>query len=333
VDIRHLKYFVRIVEAGSISRASLSLHVAQPALSKQVNQLEDELGVKLLARSVRGVVPTEAGLAVFQHAQAVLKQIEATPSIASQAGGGVAGPVAIGLPWTIASMLGLSLFREVVESLPAVRLEITEGPSAAISQMLSQGKLDVAVVFSSAACKALHVKPLVSESLLLVGAAGSLPGGKLRTLEQAARLPLLLMSRPNGIREELERIWLEMAITPNVVADVNAPRLLVEGVQAGLGYGILPSCVFDRTLSSWQVDVAELTADTPRRTVCLATSMLFPISVATQRVHDLLEGLMYRVVTEGRWDAQVLGSLTPGQSRGLTSSPALRQTFSPKAAP
>lgn len=306
MDIRQLKYFVRIVEDGSISRASLSLHISQPALSKQMNQLERELGVILLARSVRGVVPTEAGLAVIQHAKAVLKQIEATPAIAAQAGGGVAGTVAIGLPWTIASMLGLALFREVCGSLPAVRLEISEGPSSDISRLLSQGKLDVAVVFGSGLHAALRVKPLVTESLRLVGAAGSLAGRKRWNLEQASRLPLLLMSRPNGIREELERIWIEKGITPHVVADVNAPRLLMEAVQAGLGHGILPSCVFDRTQPTWQVDAVELNGGAPRRTVGLATSMLFPISLAAQRVHDIVEALVYRAVSEGRWDARAL---------------------------
>jgi LysR family nitrogen assimilation transcriptional regulator len=306
MEVRQLKYFVRIVEDGSISRASLFLHIAQPALSKQMNHLESELGVTLLARSVRGVVPTEAGLAVFQHAKALLKQVDATSAIAAQAGGGVAGTVAIGLPWTISSMLGISLFREVRSRIPAVRLEITEGPSSDIAQSLSQGKLDVAVVFGKGMHVALRTKPLVTESLLLVGAAGSLGSRRRRTLEQVSGLPLLLMSRPNGIREELERIWAEKGITPNVVANLNAPRLLLDAVQSGLGYGILPSCVFDRTQPTWKVDAVELRSGAPLRTVCIATSMLFPISLAAQRVHDIVEMLVYRAVKDGRWDARTV---------------------------
>jgi DNA-binding transcriptional LysR family regulator len=303
VEVRHLRYFVRIVEDGSVSRASVALHIAQPALSKQVRQLEGELGVKLLARSVRGVTATEAGLAVYRHAKAVLKQIDATLSVATQAGGGVVGQVGIGLPWTISSLLGLSLIAEVRATLPLVRLEISEGPSAEISRMLSQGKLDLAVVFGARSHAALRVQPMVAESLWLVGAQGSLEDRDPCGLEEAASLPLLLMSRPNGIREEIERIWAAKGIAPNVVADVNAPGLLIESVQAGLGYGILPSCAFDQKLRKWRIDAVELGGEAPRRIVCLATSMLFPISLAAQRVHDILERLMRSAVEDGRWQA------------------------------
>ena len=307
LEVRHFRYFVRIVEDGSFSRASLGLHISQPALSKQVRELESEMGVKLLARSVRGVTATEAGLAVYQHAKAVLKQIDGTLSIAMQAGGGIAGQVGIGLPWTISSLFGLSLLAEVRATLPHVKLEVTEGPSADISRMLSQGKLDLAVVFGATSHAALRVEPLVAESLWLVGAKGTLQRHRPYGLEEAARLPLLLMSRPNGIREEIERIWATNDIAPHMVADVNAPALLVEAVQAGLGFGVLPSCAVDQKLRDGSVDAVQLSGAPPQRIVCLATSMLFPISQATQRVHDLLRKLMRDAVEEGRWQAVLVG--------------------------
>ena len=76
MELRQLKYFVRIVELGSFSQAAKDLYVAQPALSAQINNLESDLGVRLLSRSVRGVTPTEAGQSLYVHAQAVLRQIE-----------------------------------------------------------------------------------------------------------------------------------------------------------------------------------------------------------------------------------------------------------------
>lgn len=307
MEVRHFRYFVRIVEDGSFSRASLGLHISQPALSKQIRELESEIGVKLLARSVRGVIATEAGLAVYQHAKAVLKQIDGTLSIAMQAGGGIAGQVGIGLPWTISSLFGLSLLAEVRATLPHVRLEVTEGPSADISRMLSQGKLDLAVVFGANSHAALRVEPLAAESLWLAGAKGTLERHRPYGLEEAARLPLLLMSRPNGIREEIERIWATNDVAPQMVADVNAPALLIEAVQAGLGFGVLPSCAVDQKLLDGSMDAVQLSGATPRRIVCLATSMLFPISQATQRVHDLLRKLMRDAVEEGRWQAVLVG--------------------------
>jgi len=118
---------------------------------------------------------------------------------------------------------------------------------------------------------------------------------------------LLLMSRPNGIREEIERIWAANDIAPHMVADVNAPALLIEAVQAGLGFGVLPSCAIDQKLLDGSMDAVQLSGATPKRIVCLATSMLFPISQATQRVHDLLRKLMRDAVEQGRWQAVLVG--------------------------
>lgn len=306
MDIRQLRYFIRIVETGSVSAASRALHVAQPALSKQLAQLEQELGVRLLARSVRGVVPTEAGLAVFRHAQAVVKQLEATRAVAEQAGGGVSGPVAIGLPWTITSLLGLALIDAVRERLPSVRLEITEGPSSVIAQMLAQGKLDLAVVFDERLDASLRLQPLAREALRLVGARGTLAGQRSMSLAKASALPLLLLSRPNGIRESIEQIWRERNVTPNVVAEINAPALLVAAVQAGHGFTVLPSCALDEKLRNGDIDAALLRDAKPSRTAFLGTSMLFPISTAAERVHSIVEELVVRTVGEGRWDAQLL---------------------------
>jgi len=306
MDLRQLHYFVRIVEAGSVSRASRSLHVAQPALSKRLAQLEEELGVKLLARSVRGMTPTEAGLAVFRHAQAILKQVEATQAVAAQAEGGVSGLVAIGLPWTITSVLGLALLQAVREQYPDVRLEIMEGPSSVLAQMLGQGKLDIAVVFADGGQAGLRLKPKVREPLKIVGARGVLSGRRSLTLAAAAQLPLLLLSRPNGIRETIERVWNEHGLVPNMVAEVNAPALLINAVQAGLGCAILPACSLDERMRSGSIDTAALRDVKPTRTASIGTSMLFPVSAATECVRALVEELMERCVREGRWEAELL---------------------------
>ena len=128
MELRQLRYFTEIVDAGSVTRASQSLHVAQPALSLQISRLEDELGKKLLMRSVRGVTPTQAGAAVYKQAQLILKQVEATQMIAHQSDDGPAGAVTVGLPWTVTSVLGLKLLQEIRTQCPAVRLGWWKAP-------------------------------------------------------------------------------------------------------------------------------------------------------------------------------------------------------------
>src|SRR5690606_28313745 len=156
MTLRQLLYFVRIVEIGSLSRAAQALHVAQPALSQQMNRLEEELGVKLLLRSVRGVTPTEAGLAVYRQAQALLKQVDGKRLGACEASEGPAGTVPLRLPCTISTPLGMPLLQQVKARLPAVRLEIIGGPSPVLASLLAEGKLELTVVFDDQASSGLE---------------------------------------------------------------------------------------------------------------------------------------------------------------------------------
>ncbi|WP_077000789.1 LysR substrate-binding domain-containing protein [Variovorax sp. KK3] len=312
MELRQLKYFTRIVEIGSVTRASQSLHVAQPALSLQINRLEEELGKKLLMRSVRGVTPTEAGLAVYKQAQLILKQVEATQLIAHQADVGPAGRVAIGLPWTVSSVLGLKLLQQVRTQLPSVRLEVLEGPSSVLASMLAQGKLDMAVLFDASVDAGLRMKPLISEALMLVGAHGKLDGRTATTLADVAALPLLLLSRPNGIREAIEREWAARGLKPQVVAEINAPSLLIEAVRAGLGFAVLPSCAMEGNLRRGEIDAIELEQGTLTRTVYLSTSRLFELTLATEHVHGVVEQLMQQAVEDGSWKGQWLEAPVDG---------------------
>src|ERR1700744_6781997 len=102
MQYRQLRYYVKIVEAGSFSRAAALIHIAQPALSLQIAELEDYLGVSLLQRSVRGVRPTAAGELLYREATAVLKYLEQIPGVVRSSGGVAQGVVSIGM----ASVLG-----------------------------------------------------------------------------------------------------------------------------------------------------------------------------------------------------------------------------------
>ncbi len=275
--------------------------------------------MKLLTRSVRGVTPTEAGAAVFKKAKNILQQIDATRLIAKQLDSGPAGPVAVGLPWTVSSVLGLALLDAVRKTLPSVRLEIIEGPSSLLAQMLAQGKLNVAVGFDNTVDGGLRMRPVVSEPLMLVGASGSLASQPARSsLADAARLPLLLLSRPNGIREAIERIWTAQGLTPQVVAEINAPNLLIESVRMGWGYSILPACAIEAQLRRGALDAVEIEGGRLQRTVYLCTSRLFAMSQAVEHVHDLLVRLMREAVLRGQWHGNWLGEgaelMAPGQA-------------------
>ncbi|WP_427772868.1 LysR substrate-binding domain-containing protein [Comamonas thiooxydans] len=304
MEFRQLKYLVGIVEAGSLSRAAQLLHIAQPALSTQLARLEDELGTRLLIRSVRGVTPTEAGIAVYEHAKQLLRQVDATKAIAMQGEQGPTGNVAVGLPWTIASVIGLQLLKHVHDHLPLVKLEITEGPSANLAHLLAQGRLDTAVLFDGPGDSGLAMEAVVQEPLLLVGAAGSLDDRESYELEDIAQLRLLLLSRPNGIREVLQTLWNEKGITPKIVAEINSPSLLIDAVHSGLGYAILPACAMEDRLRSGDLDARPIASERFTRTVHIATSRVFAPTPAAEHVYGLLALYLRKAIEQGHWNAR-----------------------------
>ncbi len=306
MTLRQLLYFARIVEIGSLSRAAQALHVAQPALSQQVSRLEEELGVTLLLRSVRGVVPTQAGLAVYRHAKAILKQVDATRLIAQEADAGPAGQVTLGLPWTVSTLLGLPLLQQVKARLPAVRLEIVGGPSPLLANMLAEGRLELTVVFDNQPRSGLDMRPVLVEPLYFIGPPHTLATTGTASISDVARRPLVLLSRPNSIRERLDAALAAAGLRAEVVAEINDAGLLLGAVRTGLGYSVVPACGVAE--GQRQVDVDSVLLDDPslRRTVFLCTSRLHGLSLAAHHVHEILLELMQQAVRDGRWPAELV---------------------------
>lgn len=303
---------MRIVETGSFSRASEALHIAQPALSQQIARLEEELGVRLLTRSVRGVSVTAKGALLLQQARHILKQVEAVSLLATRPEQAIIGVVAVGLPWTVSGVLGVKLLREVRKELPGVQLRLMEGPSWFLSEELGRGRLDVAVLFDAHAVKGLATEPLLCEPLLFLAPPGALAGKASITLREAAGHPLLALSRPNSIREAVDRLWERDRLEPEIIAEVNSPPVLVGAVQEGLGFSILPASGAEDAIHAGRLDALPLDGEELTRTVFLATSRLFPLQAAGQAVHHLLRQLSRDEVEAGRWRARLLCDEPPG---------------------
>ena len=291
---------------GSLSRASLSLHIAQPALSQQLARLEEDLGVRLLNRSVRGVTPTESGRAFYKQAQFILKQVEQARISAREADAGPAGPVAIGLPWSIAHLLGLELLSEMQRNFPSVRLELVEGPSSFLGGLLATGKLDLAVLFDENQFGGLEIQPLLEEPLLLVGTKGSFKNLQAASLADVASLPLLMLSAPNRIREQLDEELSTANLKPHVVAEINAPHLLQQAISKGLGFSVLPASGIEEWVRQGLLEAIPLSGLNMARTVSLAHSRLFPLSVAADCVSKLFKRLVINAIERRRWRGELL---------------------------
>jgi LysR family tcuABC transcriptional regulator len=243
MDLRQLRYFAQIVESGSVSKASRCLFIAQPALSQQLAKLEDEVGKPLLQRSAKGVTPTDNGLALYHHARFMLRQMDQALPIARQEAGEVRGMVSLGLPATTVVAIGLPLMRCIHEKYPGILLNVVEGMSGHIAQMMRLGQLDLAILFTHDISSKLDATPLLEEELfvLLPDRSDLVPANRTSlTVAEVATLPLILPTGTHGLRRRVVAEFERRDLTPHVVAEIDSLSLLMNCVYDGMGVTIKP---------------------------------------------------------------------------------------------
>lgn len=243
MDIRQLRYFAQIVESGSLSAASRVLHIAQPALSQQMAKLEDLVGKPLLIRSSRGVKPTENGLALYHHAQFMLRQLDQALSIARSETDDVQGMVSVGLPATTVAAIGLPLVKRIRDRYPGILLNVVEGMSGHIGNLMRLGQLDLAVLFSGELAPDMEVHPLLMEELFIIVPDHSILVPKKAasiTIAEAAALPLILPTSSHGLRQRISTEFENRGLNTNIIAEIDSLSLLMNCVYDDIGATIKP---------------------------------------------------------------------------------------------
>lgn len=305
MEIKSLRYFVKIVDLASMSRAARALYVAQPALSQQVASLERELNAKLLVRSPKGVVPTPKGEIVYRHALSVMRQLEQIRIDVAAGAEQLYGHVAIGMPSSTAAILALPLLKAVKASYPGICLEISESGVSVLREWLCQGRLDLAVLYVDGENRPPGEVRLLTESLCLVTAADR-PASTEQEIESVSILelvdePLVISSPTVGMRHVVDRAFASVGRAPNVVAEINMLRTIKAAVLAGIGSAILPpSAVLDEWRAG-RVRIRRLRDPALSRDVVLCVSQDIPLSTPAQAVHAMVTAVVDRLVLGGEW--------------------------------
>jgi len=235
MDLKQLEYFAHVAELGSFTRASSFLHVAQPALSRQVRSLEVELRQPLLARNGRGVTLTEAGKRLLAHARGILQQVDRARQDLEDQRGAASGRLAIALPPSVSRTLTGPLVAAFAARLPKATLSVVEGLSAYALEWLVLGRVDCAVVYNVTPSPAIDLVPVLDERLFLVSArAGRAPLiGRPATLAQVADRALVIPSRPNSVRMLLESALAGAGRRICVALEIDSVSAILDLVQQG----------------------------------------------------------------------------------------------------
>ncbi len=310
MELRQLRYFVRTVELGSIGRAAIDLGLVQSALSQQISRLESELSTRLLQRTAKGALPTEAGLAFFREAQLTLRHADQAARVAQQAR--LTGTVSVGLAPTTAAVLAMPFMRAMRERYPDVRLHMVESLSGHLTSMLNARQLDLAVLFNTHAATRWSVAPLLEEKLLLIRArrhmsASAATNTRSISTARLAKVPLILPTGTHGLRSVIDAAFVREGLTPHLVAEIDSLAMLMDTVDAGFGATVQPGAAVGR----WP-DAAERFHMAPladrearrRNAVCsLSDDELSPAALA---VRIVLTDTAKTLVRAGHWPGAVL---------------------------
>lgn len=303
MELRQLRYFVAIVDHGSLSRAALILHVAQPALTQQLRQLEEELGVQLLHRTAQGVLSTDAGKVFYEHAQAILKQVADARSAVAQSAERPSGSVTLGLPHSISGALALPLLMATRAQYPEITLQLTEELTGNLSDQLKSGRVNLAVLFDDGQLSQFATTPLAEEELHFICRADAAyaQGEQSLTLEQALAATLILPGLQHGVRPRIESVAREAGLSLSKVIEINSIAILKSALQADMGATILPSAPVLDELQRGALRAQRIHSPAISRTVVLCGSRNIPLTNAAAAISRLVRQVSDQLCADGSW--------------------------------
>jgi LysR family nitrogen assimilation transcriptional regulator len=245
MDLRSLRYFQVVFELGSHSKAAEALRISQPAISRTVAQLEDELGRPLFTRKAHGVSPTETGRLLFERSQAILRQVENTKAEIRGAGIGLSGTLTLAVPPGAGHFLMPELIQRFRTSCPGAFLKVIAGYSSYIHEWLIRGRVDVACLHGPLLQRGFEVMPLLDEEVFLVGRPDTFPFDRdYAEASDLSRVPLILPGRPNSSRRILEETLSSLGISPLVAMEIDDTSMVRSLLMKGLGFSLLSQGAF-----------------------------------------------------------------------------------------
>lgn len=322
MDSRQLAYFRQIVESGSMSGAARALGVAQPSLSQQTRNLEEHLGTELLTRTARGVVPTEAGQLLYEHAcriaDLLVEAEEEVRAISSEP----SGRVDFGLPASVSMALSIPLAETVRVEMPRVHFCATEAMSGHIKEWVKSGDIDLALLYDQDGIGDCTSELILMEDLWFYAAPDDwpfeTPPGEPVQLAAVMRLDLVLPSRRHGLRILIDRVAKASRLEPRVVTEMDSLQQIKALVARGSGHTILSPAAVHDLVEMGRLLGSQIVEPRMRRPVYLVRSSKTRATAATRAIETYCRKVIEDLVQRGIWQAEFASGPDVGpQSKGL----------------
>lgn len=300
MDLKHLRYFLAILEMGSLTRAAQHLGVAQPALSIHVKNMEEHLGTPLLLRSKTGVQPTEAGQLLAQRARTLLEDFARTEDDIRTLDGDPMGEVRIGLPGTISNIVALPLIEAARARFPRIQLTIVEAMSGFIADWLAEGRVDLAVLYDGAGRDSTTARCLLEEELVVLWPAGQGAAAEI-ALADLSEVSMVLPSGSHGLRMLIETALGDLGIRPRIALEIDSYANIKRLVTMGHGASILPRHAVAEEVAAGRMEISRLAAPGFWRSAYLVYPADRPATRAKEAIRALTEEVIADLLAKGIW--------------------------------
>ena len=272
METKRLGYFVRVAKDGSLTKASGVLRIAQPALSRQMRLLEEELGFALFHRSARGMTLTGEGEQLLATVSGPLRELEMAVHNSRTSASRIEGNITLGMPANISDVSAVPFALKMIADFPSIKIRIIDGPTGTLIDWLHRGVIDFAVLEGPSRNERLSDYPILSEPLMLVGPpASDLAPDRPVPFAKAARLPLILPSHHLGLREVVNEAAAAESTPLNIRFEADSTRLAMRLVVSGVGFAILPRSRSSRGVARSELRHAPISAPTLSLRAILST--------------------------------------------------------------
>jgi LysR family nitrogen assimilation transcriptional regulator len=295
MDLKQLEYFRHVAELGSFTRAASFLSVVQPALSRQVRQLEVELGQNLFDRNGRGVVLTDAGTRLLEHTRGILMQIGRARQDLEDQRNGDSGHFVLGLPPSLGRSVTVPLVKAFGRQLPNASLATVEGLSAYMLEWLNVGRVDCALVYNAPASSGVDLQPLLDDQLFLIAPLTPTPKRQARkslSLVDLADYPLIIPSRPHSIRMSVENALASVDRKIRVAHEIECIPAVIDLVRQGHGFAVLPLNAVKSTPWGDEVQVRPIVGPVLKTSLSIAMSAQRPKSPLMRKAIEVIRDIV-----------------------------------------
>jgi DNA-binding transcriptional LysR family regulator len=302
MDVKQLKALVTVVDVGSVTKAAELLRLVQPAVTRQIQTLEHELGVSLFERTRHGMRPTAAGVSLADRARRALTELDRARAELAPTPGVITGIVSVGLLESMAELLTEPLVSAVLGAHPGIELHVLTAYSGHLQQWLDNGELDLSLLYNLTSTSSLNVTPLARERLwVLAPAADGLRAGQPVTMSHAAAQPMVMPAPGHALRTLIDRAAAEAEVEISIAVQTNSLTLQKQLVLGGHGWTILPGAGIGGDVAAGLLSAGPLAGPEVWRSIALCMPRADRITPATKAVADEMVRQVRMVARSSRW--------------------------------